>query len=69
MIRLKKVELSRHIEEEQARLARVEARLQQIIREGTAPEYEVILKPVAQQTVAGIRAQASPHYGRLHHLF
>jgi DNA-binding transcriptional MerR regulator len=66
MIRLKRVELSRHIEEEQARLARLEARLQQITQEGTVPEYEVILKPVAQQTVAGIRAQLSPYNGRLH---
>jgi predicted transcriptional regulator YdeE len=69
MIRLKKVELGRHIEEEQSRLARLEARLQQIVQEGTAPDYEVILKPVAQQTVAGIRAQRSPSNGRLQPLF
>jgi predicted transcriptional regulator YdeE len=69
MIRLKRVELSRHIEEEQARLARLEARLQQITQEGTVPDYEVILKPVAQQTVAGIRAQLPPHNGRLQPLF
>ena len=69
MIRLKKVELSRHIEEEQARLARLEARLQQITQEGTPPEYEVVLKSVDWQTVAGIRAQLSPHNGRLFPLF
>jgi predicted transcriptional regulator YdeE len=69
MIRLKKVELSRHIQEEQARLARLEARLNQIAQEGTVPDYEVILKPVAQQTVAGIRAQHLPHNGRLQPLF
>jgi predicted transcriptional regulator YdeE len=69
MIRLKRVELSRHIQEEQARLARLEARLQQIVQEGSVPDYEVILKAVPSQTVAGIRAQAAPNHGRLHPLF
>lgn len=69
MIRLKRVELSRHIEEEQARLARLEARLHQIIQEGTAPDYEIVLKSIDRQTVAGIRTQLSPQYHLIQPLF
>ena len=69
MIRLKRIELNRRIEEEQARLARLEARLQQIMQEGIVPDYEVILKPVPPQTVAGIHAQTLPQDGRIQPLF
>ncbi len=55
MIRLKQAQLEQHIQEEQARLARIEARLRQIELEQAPPEYEVVLKSVAPQRVAGIR--------------
>ncbi len=69
MIRLKRIELNRRIEEEQSRLARLEARLKQITQEGNPPDYEVILKPVTRQTVAGIHTQLSLGDGRLFPLF
>jgi len=41
MMRVKHAELERHLQAEQARLARVEARLRQIEQEGALPEYNV----------------------------
>jgi predicted transcriptional regulator YdeE/DNA-binding transcriptional MerR regulator len=55
MMRLKRAEMERHIQAEQARLARIEARLMQIERGGAMPAYEVVLKPVLPQRVVGIR--------------
>jgi predicted transcriptional regulator YdeE/DNA-binding transcriptional MerR regulator len=55
MMRLKRAELERHIRAEHARMARIEARLTQIEREGAMPAYEVVLKPVPPQRVVGIR--------------
>jgi DNA-binding transcriptional MerR regulator len=55
MMRLKRAELERHIRAEHARMARIEARLTQIEREGAMPTYEVVLKPVPPQRVVGIR--------------
>ncbi len=55
MLKLKYGELERQVEEEQARLARVTTRLQQIEQEGRVPRYEVVLKQVPPQRVAGIR--------------
>jgi len=40
MLRLKRAELEQQVLAEQARLGRVEARLHQIEREGTLPQYE-----------------------------
>jgi DNA-binding transcriptional MerR regulator len=48
-------ELRERVSEEQARLARVEARLRQIGQEGKMPEYEVVIKKVEPVLVAGIR--------------
>ena len=62
MIRLKQAELEQHIQGEQARLARIEARLQQIEREETQPQYEVVLKSVPPLRVAGIRDKV-PSFG------
>jgi predicted transcriptional regulator YdeE len=56
MMRLRSVELERRIQSEQARLLRVEARLQQIEQEGRMPDYEVVLKSASPQRVIGIRA-------------
>jgi predicted transcriptional regulator YdeE len=56
MMRLKQAELERSIQDEQARLARVAARLEQIEQEGALPAYDVVLKEVPPQQVIGIRA-------------
>lgn len=56
MLRLKQVEVQERVEEEQARLARVQARLRQIEQEGKMPTYEVVIKAVPAQRVASIRA-------------
>ncbi len=55
MLRLKHAELQQDITEEQARLARVEARLNHIAMEGVMPNYEVVLKQVEPQLVAEVR--------------
>jgi effector-binding domain-containing protein len=55
MLRLKQAELQQRVQEEQARLARVEARLRQIEQEGKMPTYEVVLKKVPAMTVASVR--------------
>lgn len=68
MLRLKHAELQRQVQVEQARLTRVEARLQQIEHEGALPVYEVVLKRVEAQMVAGIRDKV-PSYHHLERLF
>ena len=55
MLRLKQVELREQLEEEQTRLDRVEHRLRQIEKEGTMPEYQVVIKKVEPQLIASIR--------------
>lgn len=67
MMRLKHAELERHLRVEQARLARVEARLRQIEREGALPDYEVVLKTVPRRRVVGIR-DVVPAYHAVQHL-
>ena len=61
MMRLKHAELERLVQAEQARLARIEARLRQIEQEGMMPDYEVVLKAVPPRRVVGIR-DAIPTY-------
>lgn len=56
MLRLKRAELERQVAEDRERLARVEARLRQIEREGTPPGYDVALKAVGPMTVASVRS-------------
>lgn len=63
MLRQKRAEIAHQVAQEQARLARVEARLQQIEREGCAPEYEVVIKPVEAQRVIGIRDLVADYHG------
>jgi len=68
MMRLKHGELARQLQAEQARLARIEARLRQIEQEGALPPYEVVLKSAPPQQVIGVR-EVLPGYhaiGRLH---
>ncbi len=56
MLRLKQSEIERQVEDEQARLNRVAARLQQIEQEGIImPEQDVILKSIEPQPVLAIR--------------
>jgi DNA-binding transcriptional MerR regulator len=60
MFRLKQAEIQTLIEEEQARLSRIEGRLHQIESEGKMPSHEIVLKQVESQRVASIRTSASP---------
>ena len=55
MLRLKQAQLQETIDEEQARLQRVEARLRQIEREGQMPLHEVVVRQVAAQHVLSYR--------------
>jgi effector-binding domain-containing protein len=56
MLAMKQAEIERQLSESHARLARVEARLRQIEREGEPSPYEVVLKKVAPLTVVSSRA-------------
>jgi DNA-binding transcriptional MerR regulator len=68
MLRLRQNELAQQIADEQARLARVEARLRQIEQEGTMSDYDVVLKEIEPQLVAGIR-EVIPNYAAIGPLF
>ena len=68
MLRLKQAELEQQVIAEQARLGRVEARLHQIEREGTLPQYEVVLRQVEPRLVIGIRGRI-PSYRDVGQLF
>ena len=68
MIRMKQAELERQINEERSRLERVEERLRQIEQEGAMPAYEVVLKMVPPQQVAGLR-QVVPGFQGVQALF
>jgi len=67
MLRLKRAEVQQQILEEQERLARIESRLNMIAMEETMANYDVILKQVDAQLVAGVRETLSsyPEVGRL----
>lgn len=68
MFRMKRAEIERNLEEEQARLARVEARLRQIEREQQMPDYEVILKTTPPVRVASLR-QITENYQAIGQLY
>lgn len=55
ILRLKQVEIQEQVQEEQARLARVEQRLKQIEQEETMPTQEVVIKKAPPQAVASVR--------------
>lgn len=55
LMKLRQVELEHAVQAEQARLARVTARLRQIEQEGHQPRYEVIVKRIEPRLVASIR--------------
>ncbi len=72
MLRLKMAESQQAIATEQVRLALIETRLKQIEQEDTMPTYEVVLKQVPAQKVAGVQGVA-PNWAELgptfNHLF
>ncbi|MEE3717713.1 MerR family transcriptional regulator [Tumidithrix elongata RA019] len=68
MLRLKHAEMQQHIEEEQSRLLRVEARLKQIEQEDMMSDYEVVIKKIEPMTVASIR-EVLPNYFAIGKLF
>jgi DNA-binding transcriptional MerR regulator len=55
MLTLKRAEIARTLQEEQSRLARVEARLRQIELEDQPSPYEVVVKAIPAMPVASIR--------------
>jgi effector-binding domain-containing protein len=67
MLRLKRAELQQHIAGEQARLARVEARLNIIDMEDSMQDYDIVMKQIEPQLVAAVRDTLSsyPEVGRL----
>jgi effector-binding domain-containing protein len=67
MLRLKHAELQQQITNEQERLARIEARLNGIAMEDTMSDYDIVLKQVDAQLVAGVRdiLPSYPSVGRL----
>jgi DNA-binding transcriptional MerR regulator len=70
MLRLKQAEVQQLIEVEQARLRQIEFRLQQIEQEeaDVVSRYDIVLKPVAAQTVAAIR-EVLPICTDIRHLY
>jgi effector-binding domain-containing protein len=67
MLRLKWSELREHVEDELAKLERVEARLRQIEQENSMSNYDVVIKKVDPILVAGVRdiIPAYPQQGHL----
>jgi len=65
---MKQAEIQQQVGEEQARLARVEARLRHIEQEGKMPTYDVVIKKVEPQLVAAIR-QVIPAYKEVGQLY
>src|SRR5512147_2094491 len=59
MLRLKRMELAAHVDEEQARLKRVEGRLRQMEQGASATSAEVALKPVPAQTILSAHVVAA----------
>lgn len=67
MLRMKQSEIQQIVEEEQARLERVAARLKQMELEGKMPEQEVVLKSIEGQHVLALREiiPVPEHVGKL----
>ncbi|MCX6090180.1 MAG: MerR family transcriptional regulator, partial [Candidatus Atribacteria bacterium] len=68
ILRRKQVELHQHLEEEQAKLERVETRLRQLEQEETTTSYEVVIKKVEPMRVATVRG-VIPTYAHICDLF
>jgi effector-binding domain-containing protein len=65
ILRMKQAELHQRVQDEQARLVRVEARLKLIEQEDTMPEYDVVLKRIEAKTVVSAR-KVAPTFGEMH---
>src|SRR5262249_44704822 len=65
ILRMKQAELQQRVWEEQARLARVAARLRLIEQEDSMPDYEVLLKRIEAQAVASAR-KVAPTFDDMH---
>jgi DNA-binding transcriptional MerR regulator len=70
---MKHADLYQRVQDEQSRLARVEARLRLIEQEDTMPEYDVVLKRIEATVVASARKVAPtfgeiPEFGREVHI-
>jgi predicted transcriptional regulator YdeE len=68
MLTIKCAELERRVRTEQVRLQRVEARLQQMEREGEVRPYDVVLKALPARQVVGVRGPIST-YRHIRQLF
>lgn len=68
MLRLKQAELQQRLAEEQARLNRVSAYLRRIEQEDMMSGYDVVIKEVPAQLVAGLR-QIVPNYSAIGSLY
>ncbi len=55
MLKIKELELQQQVMDEQARLARVKARLRQIEEENAMPTYDILVKKIEPLTVASLR--------------
>jgi DNA-binding transcriptional MerR regulator len=56
MLTMKRAEVERRVADEQAQLARIEARLRQIEQEDAVGTYEVVVKRIEPQWIAAVRA-------------
>jgi DNA-binding transcriptional MerR regulator len=68
MLKLRRAEIEQQIETDQARLARVEARLRQIEQEGNMSRFDVILKKNEAVRAASLR-EVIPEYAQIGRLF
>jgi effector-binding domain-containing protein len=59
---LKKGELQQKVDDEQRRLQQVERLLQRLEKEGTMPDYKIVVKKVEPQIIASVRGTL-PTYG------
>ncbi len=69
LLHIKQSELKGRLEQEAARLTRVEEWLKQVEKEGKMPDYEIVLKKVPSQKVIAIRATLPGGYGETGQLF
>jgi effector-binding domain-containing protein len=69
LLHIKQGELKERLEQEAARLTRVEEWLKQVEKEGKMPDYEIVLKKVPSQKVVAIRATLPGGYGETGRLF
>lgn len=69
MLKLKRAEVEQRLREEENRLMRIENRLNQIELQETLPPYDVVIRQIAPQTVAGIREIVPSDSERVTELF